>query len=213
LDEVQLFDAAVGALAPDGAEARHLDGCALCANGARMIAEGLVAAATRIAPAVAPPPSLRARLLGTIAEDLPFAAHQAALERLFDLDAEGVRAILRRSRQALEWEPGFVPGMWLFHLEAGPRWKEVAAGRRLDAGLVRFEPHARFGGHAHPGEEHSLILSGSLRLTDGRVYGPGDTAFESNGSVHGFTAGPDGCVFAVVLVDGLKFVDEQCNRG
>ena len=41
LDELQLFDVALGALDPDGPEARHVGECALCASGARMIAEGL----------------------------------------------------------------------------------------------------------------------------------------------------------------------------
>jgi putative transcriptional regulator len=210
LDEGQLLDAALGLL--DGDAARHLATCPRCAADARLLGEGLSGAASSTVAPIAPPPSLRARLLASVASEagLPYGEHQAALERLFDLDAAGVRALLARARDAAEWEPGFVPGMWLFHLEPGPRWRAAAdSGRRLDAGLVRFEPGARFDRHAHPGEEHTVILSGSLILDDGRLYRPGETSLERDGSEHGFFAGPDGCTFAVVLIDGLKFVEKK----
>lgn len=210
LDEAQLLDAALGALDTDGT--RHLATCARCAADARLLAEGIAAAGARSTVSVAPPPSLRERLFASIASDagLPYVEHRAALERLFDLDAAGVDAILARARDRAEWEPGFVPGMWLFHLEPGPRWRSVAeSGRRLDAGLVRFEPGARFDRHAHPGEEHTVILSGGLLLDDGRMTRPGEVNVERDGSEHGFFAGPEGCTFAVVLVEGLKFVEKK----
>ncbi len=148
---------------------------------------------------IAPPDALWARLEASLdAEDVaPFAAKLGAL---FDVGITRARELLGGLTSTDGWE-ALLPGVQLFHLTGGP----AAAG--ADVGFVRLQPGASFPLHRHRGDEHTLILTGRLRDSDGSESGPGDRAFKAAGSEHSFVAvGPGETIFAVV-VGGVDFLD------
>ena len=99
-----------------------------------------------------------------------------------------VRAAVRRSWAA--------PG--------GGRVEEVDGGlpRDLRIVVVTVRPGQRTGLHAHPGEEHHVVLSGRLRLTQGTTsveLGPGDYIVWDASIPHDAEAiGEDGAVVMII---------------
>jgi putative transcriptional regulator len=168
------------------------------ADGDLLEALGLLALLLRPIP---PSARSRERLLTTICQKpvrlLPF------LERLatfFDLSMDRLQEILVEIDDPERWQRGPLPGMLLFHLEAGPR----RAG--ADAGLVQLSPGFALPPHRHLGDERALVLEGGYREDTGRVFLPGDVHRMARGTLHGlrvFDEGP--CLLALVLYEGVEF--------
>ena len=163
----------------------------------RATAEALALVSLALEP-LATSSEARARLLAEAGARSWGGFHQA-MARLFDLSGAAVRELVRRARDASQWQPGPIAGVDLFHLEGGPRL--VLA----DCGLVRLAPGTAFPHHRHVGTEVSLILEGSLIESTGRVFHPGDLHELGKDSEHSFRISDDGpCVFAVVLSAGIE---------
>ncbi|HZS38224.1 MAG TPA: cupin domain-containing protein, partial [Polyangia bacterium] len=175
---------------------KHLAQCARCADDLRAAEETLALLGTSLQP-VAPPPSLRARLLESTREE----TLADKLARAFDLAREKAAEILAqltKPRTAENgWRPGPMPGMELYDFKAGPR----LAG--ADTGLVRFPPKMRFPRHKHLGQETMLVLQGGFCTDDGRHLRPGDALVMETGTSHDMLIDDDGCVAAVSLRVGI----------
>ncbi len=161
------------------------------------VEEALAAVAWAQAP-LPPPAAGRARLIeATRSEETPRFAFVDRVARFFDLTANEVRALFAKAASAAAWEPGPMPGMELFHLAAGPRW----AG--CDSGFVRFAGGSQFPMHKHLGEEHTFMIEGAITLDDGSELHSGQELIKEAGSSHAFTVHPGGCMFALILRDGV----------
>src|SRR5262245_65781929 len=95
------------------------------------VTEALVQSADALEP-IAPPESLRARLVKTLTGPDRFEPFFATLSRLADLPLEGLRKVLTTIDEAAGWEPGPLPTIQIIHFAAGPR----AFG--ADAGFLRL---------------------------------------------------------------------------
>ncbi len=150
--------------------------------------EGLDLLADAI-PVDAPPPSLRARLLGALAAE-PLAPLAVPLASLFEVGEDRARAYLAEIAGE-RWET-MAPGVALLHFDGGPG----TAG--ADVGFVRVDDDLDFPFHEHTGEERNLVLRGQLVDDDGQVYRAGDTFVHGPGSRHTFRS-QGGLIFAVVV--------------
>ncbi|MGE0327103.1 MAG: cupin domain-containing protein [Polyangiaceae bacterium] len=181
-----LPDWAIEALESDDAldEAARGDALAAVSNS--------LAALSNLLPTETPSAERRARLFATLESDQRYAPFTSRLARLFDLNEAAIDALLPRT-VGPDWEAFPIPGVELLHLDGGP------ATSGADVGLVRLAPGASFPLHRHLGHETALILEGGYTDSGGRDYHAGDVAEMSVDTEHEFTAGPDGCVFAVVV--------------
>lgn len=121
---------------------------------------------------------------------------------LFDLEDAAVQKVLHDAHGETAWE---VPGpIAYFHVQPGPRLAQVA-----EAGVVRLAPGMTFPRHRHRGDEHGLIVSGSLREDNsGRIGYPGDIFFMPDGSTHSVTAvSEQPCLFVVLLYGGTPDIE------
>lgn len=134
----------------------------------------------------------RRQLFERLEGDQRYAPFTGRLARLFDLEEDAIDALLPRTSGS-EWEAFPIPGVELLHLEGGP------ATTGADVGLVRLAPGATFPLHRHLGHETALILEGGYRDSAGRDFHAGDIAEMHADTEHDFTAGSQGCVFAVVV--------------
>jgi len=204
-------DAHDAASAPVAAQAHpHLLVCAACAARLRALREELTAAllTDEAEPAADVAQAAKARLLpvnsGAGAAQA-VAALQGFVRRiglLFDLDDAAVQKVLRDAHGDTAWE---VPGpIAFFHVQPGPRLSAVA-----EAGVVRLAPGMTFPRHRHRGDEHGLIICGSLREDNsGRIGYPGDILFMPDGSTHSVTAvSSEPCMFVVLLYGGTPDIE------
>lgn len=218
LTEEQLLQLALSVESPEGqggdaTGARHLAACSICA--ARLVAlrdeltESLLDS-TADAPPAAPAlldsaHGLKAQVLQ--AAQPPTSAAQLQgfarrIGRLFDLDEPTVQRLLQDSLGDTVWE---LPGpIAFFHFQPGARLTAVA-----EAGVVRLAPGMSFPRHRHRGDEHGLVLTGTLRDdSSGRIGQPGDILFMPHGSVHTVTAVSDEtCLFFVLLYGGTPDIE------
>jgi len=155
------------------------------------------------APAVRPPPALKARLMESISKVNRF---EWAVDRFAAMLRVGVakaRELLMAMDEPTSWKPGPVPGCELYFLEAG---FEGAL-----AGFVRFQPGVTFPHHLHKGEENVLVLQGSMKDdVDGSVLRTGQGGRQTEGSEHSITAlpGPP-CIYAAVVITGIDIPGYQ----
>jgi len=194
-----LVDYVLGALAPAERQAVELELARNpdLARNLLAVEEALAAVAWAQEP-LRPPSSGRARLIeATRTEETPRFAFVDRLARFFDLSANDVRALWVKAASPVSWEPAALPGMFLFHLIPGPRF----AG--TDAGLVRFDPGVTFPMHEHLGAEQTFMIEGGLTLDDGQALLHGQDLIMPAGSRHGFTVGPAGCLYALLLQTGV----------
>lgn len=186
----------------------HLERCARCSGELADATAALSDMALPLAP-VRPHPGVFTDLLASIAEREPRPERPTAADRfaelidrvaaLFDLTRERVRTLLDLVDEPAAWRPGKVPGIRLLDLRGG------AAIAGADAGLVRLEPGVTFPYHRHVGGEAVLVLEGSFVGDDGVVTGRGEGLRFEPESRHDFTARAEGCLFAVVIWQGLDF--------
>lgn len=192
----------------------HLDRCARC-SGELADATAALSDMALPLPPVRPHPSVFTDILASIAEGEPRPEGPTAADRftelidrvaaLFDLGRERVRTLLDLVDEPTAWRPGKVPGISLLDLRGG------AAIGGADAGLVRMEPGVTFPYHRHVGGETVLVLEGSFVGDDGVVTRRGEgLRFEAE-TRHEFTARPEGCLFAVVIWEGLDFTASRAE--
>jgi len=119
--------------------------------------------------------------------------------RLLDIDEARARQMMRDVDDASRWEPGFVPGMELIHVEGGEKVANAITGfARLPAG-------SHFPEHEHLGDELVLIIQGYCREGDETV-GPGSVIARPAGSAHSFDvlAGGTDLLYLAVVQEGLR---------
>jgi anti-sigma factor ChrR (cupin superfamily) len=127
------------------------------------------------APAQAPPPALRARVLARVA-----AAEPAVI------DHDGLRFV--RSGQ-LAWGPGAMPGFEVKSLFTDP------SGRRTTT-IIRMAPGTTYADHRHADIEELFLLEGDL-LVSGVLMRAGDYCRAEADTMHDGVMTPSGCVFIV----------------
>jgi len=124
-------------------------------------------------PPQAPPPALRAKLLGRIA------AEEAAV-----IDRDGMRFV--RSTQ-LGWEPGAGPGVEVKRLFTDP------SGNRTTK-MYRMAPGSTYPAHRHADVEDIYVIEGDL-LVCGVLMRAGDYCRAEAGSLHEGVRTANGCLF------------------
>lgn len=174
-DEIRSTAALYSAGGLPPAEARafeeHMAVCTVC----REEAEAFDAAADLLAenvPQVAPPPSLRERLLGRVAKP----ARESGLH------------VLRASEG--KWRPTPFPGV---------TYKTLHLDREtmMMTSLLRLEPGAFFPKHHHNALEQCLVIEGDVRQDD-VIMGVGDySTFEANRD-HSRITTERGCVLLLI---------------
>jgi len=198
--EDRLFDWALGTLAGEERAAVdvHLLSCARCRLESMAVVESLALYPASL-PSVTPSPEARLRLLQATRPVQPLQHLEQAgrLATFFDLSPGEARSILEKSSSPPAWAPSGFPGLHLLHVSAGPKY----AG--ADAGLVRIDAGVSFPRHRHDGTEHTLVLAGSLTTDDGRTLAPGDELVMPIGSSHSLTVSDEGCLYALVLFEGI----------
>lgn len=155
----------------------------------------------RLVAPTPPSPGLRAALLQAVAGPwwAPFARRARAL---LDLDDDATVALFAAVSAPDRWQAGPGDGVELFHIDAGP----ALAG--AITGFVRLAPGARFPHHRHVGHETVLVLEGGF-VDDGRVCAAGEEVTMPPGSDHDVVAGPQGCLYLAVVLEGLAFDGED----
>lgn len=166
--------------------------------------EALMHALAEGLPQVAPPPSVRDRLMASIDDEAErYAPFLSSLQKIFDLGRDAMRDVLERAKDAAQWEAGPYPGTQLFHFDGGP------ATALADCGLVRFPAGFVHPYHEHLGRESVLILSGSHTESDGTVARPGDVLIKEAGTGHAYTVAESApYVFAIALEIGIEVFPE-----
>jgi putative transcriptional regulator len=146
---------------------------------------------------VEPSPDVVAQLLAS-AGGGRFERFVARIAEVFDLAAERTRELLGLTERATSWE-GPVPGIGLIHFDGGP------ACATADCGFVRISPGGTFPWHTHRGDELSIVVAGTLRDHDGKLYRAGDELFRPAGSQHELTAeGREDVIFIARAFDGIE---------
>ena len=177
----------------------HVRGCVRCSTEFAATVDTLAwLAATNTS--VTPSPRVREQLFGRVRGKSRWAPFIDRVAELFDLAAEKAEALLETLEDPKNWVPGPGGGNELYFVPKGPR----LAG--ADAGFLRLGANVQFPKHKHLGQETAIIMAGSL-LEDGsdRVWQSGDVQVNEAGSVHSFKASEDGCLFAVVVFQGVDF--------
>jgi ChrR-like protein with cupin domain len=155
-------------------------------------------AAALALPPVPPPPSLRDRLLASVAGASRFADLVAPVARLYGLDDAAAAAMLDRLDEDQAWSPGLIPGTRCIAM------RPAAATGATVGFLLRVPAGFDFPVHEHVGgAEHGLVLQGSCIDGDGMIYRRGESFENAGGSVHGFSVPSDEPDFIVALrLDG-----------
>lgn len=154
-------------------------------------------AATELVAPVTPRPDVKARLMASVGVGR-FEKFAARMASLYDVTVEKARELLALIERPASWETG-APGIGLVHFGGGPAYAAA------DCGFVRIAPGATFPQHRHLGEEVSVILSGSVRDDQGRVFRAGDELVQAQDSGHDLTAiGDEDCIFAARAMNGIE---------
>lgn len=221
LAEEQLLQLALDADRPDGlvrdvAGAQHLAICPACAARVVILRDELTEQLLGASAAAVPSSSanrvasadlvdLKDRVLTAAQPQTSAAGLQGFVRRirlLFDLDDAAAQKVLADALGETAWE---LPGpIAFFHFQPGARLAQVA-----EAGVVRLAPGMTFPRHRHRGDEHGLVLTGTLRDDgSGQIGFPGDIMFMPDGSVHTVTAvSNDTCLFFVLLYGGTPDIE------
>ena len=147
---------------------RHVAACAVCRAEVRAFDE----AASELAfdGEMAPPPSLRSRVLASIQES-----------------ADAI-AIVRAHDGA--WVRTPFPGVSVKPLYIDPQTKLVTQ-------LVRLAPGAYIPAHRHAAPEQCFVVEGDVSIGD-EVFGAGDFSIASTKSMHGRVSSVQGCLLVIV---------------
>lgn len=194
-----LLDYVLGTLDAEAAEevAAHLPGCGSCAAERAELMEALSLVAASVAPAR--PSAALSEAVALLPSD-PLRAMARRVARLLDVGVERAGALLDLVHDAEGWEPGFVKGLALRHLPAGPSLSGAVVG------YVRVAPDMDFPRHRHLGHETVLVLQGALQTEDGHVYQAGDLLPAEADTEHGFRSLPGEELLYLAIVDeGVDF--------
>lgn len=158
----------------------------------RAACDAALAELGRSAPAAAPAPELRARLLKRIAQAAPAPAPENVTERpagSFDVipGVSGVRT------SSAPWLPAPLPGVSYKVIARDPE-------RGYTTRLVRFEPGIRYPKHRHGGTEEIFVLEGSVWV-NGTLLKAGDYCRSMEGTEEEGTYTEDGATAIVVSSD------------
>jgi len=202
---------ALGALPPEESRSfeRHLEeGCAVCADEAIASLRATSALAELAADPVAPPPTLRDRLLARLAEEkAPDAGPDAGAGSA--AAAAGAAPEEPPSPQVWKnWQPGPVDEFVLLRKNEGS-WEEtgvsgvtvrrlfIDSSRQTATMLVRMTPGSSYPPHRHAGPEECYVLEGDLRHGD-LVMRAGDYQRGDRSSVHDVQWTEGGCLLLIV---------------
>lgn len=126
---------------------------------------------------------VRERLMKTISTALqPPAGHAPGI--MYDKDG----VLIARS-QAMNWQPGQLPGLFLKVL-----FNDTQRG--YTTALVRMTAGTHYPSHKHAGVEELFLLEGDLSV-DELSMKPGDYCRGETGSIHGEIYTNSGCLFMV----------------
>jgi len=170
--EAQAALFALGGLPPEETakfKQRLSAGCPLC-NAELQDCEQVTAALALSVSEVAPPPSLKARLLASI-EPQPTPAQPAG----------SLGTIVRPGDT--EWESPV----------AGVQLRKLLGRKTM---LVRMAPGASLPAHEHRHAEQCLVLEGSISH-EGQTARAGDFTYMPAGSTHSDLHSPDGCLLLI----------------
>jgi anti-sigma factor ChrR (cupin superfamily) len=144
--------------------------------------------------AVTPSDDVRTRILMSVgAPDgaSRFDRFVAQVAELFDVTADGARAVLAKIDDAAAWRP-LMPGIDCIRVSGSNHPAQAQCA------FVRVAAGTTFPWHHHVGEERSLVLHGGAHLADGRDLGPGDLMVVDESVEHDFVIeGDEACIFAV----------------
>lgn len=187
------------AAAEHAAVENHMRGCVRCSAEFAATVDTLALLATT-ATSVTPSPKVGEQLFARVRGKARWAPFIDRVAELFDLAVEKAEALLETLEDPNNWVPGPGGGNELYFVPKGPR----LAG--ADAGFLRLGANVQFPKHKHLGQETAIIMAGSLR-EDGsdRVWQSGDVQVNEAGTEHSFTASAEGCLFAVVVFQGVDF--------
>ena len=189
---------ALGVLEPDEADAVERAVAAdpaLAAELAELIdATHMLAGAV---PAAVPPVEVKARLLGSVGGGR-FESFSMRIAKMFDVTVDRARELLALTERDASWARP-VPGVSIVHFAGGP------ACATADCGIVQIAPGGTFPWHRHRRDEMSVVLAGTIRDADGRLYTVGEEMFQPAGSEHDVaTVGDEPAVFAACAFDGIE---------
>jgi len=151
---------------------------------------------------MAPSTALRDALLASVTSTAWYEPFVRRTASLLELGHDAARAVLAAIDDASRWMMGPGDGIELFHIEAGPGLEGAITG------FVRLAPGAVFPLHRHVGYEDVLVLQGSF-VHDGSFIKSGMEAPMGPTTSHDVVAGPDGCVYLAVTLEGLAFDGED----
>ena len=199
----QLPELLLGTLAPGDRERveRHLEACADCqAQWAALSPASEVL--LQALPPEPPPAGLGQRLMAFIRGEGRFADFAAEVARLFDVEQDTARELLRQVGQPDAWMEGPAPGIQLLPVASGPRLEGALAA------FVRLAPGVSFPTHTHGGQELNFVIQGGFREDTGREVWPGQRLEKNSGTTHAYVAleGPD-CIAASILWGEIQFAE------
>ncbi|MFO0981051.1 MAG: cupin domain-containing protein [Planctomycetota bacterium] len=172
----------------------HLQVCVLCRQEVQSLKDA-AAALTLLAPAVAPPPSLRAKVLSRFRQERD--------------RRPGERASTTEQRPWQHWDADRPQGDLFFALGQESQWERTGFDgidiRRLFVDpshdrvtmLVRMAPGAAYPSHRHGSAEECYVISGDLRVGD-TVMHTGDYQCARGGSEHPVQSTENGCLLFIV---------------
>jgi hypothetical protein len=161
--------------------------------------------AAELAPAVAPPADVQARLLSSIGAGR-YEAFAPRLATIYDVPLARAREYLGLIDRPASWKESKgwgveLAGIALVDFAGGPAYAAA------DCGFVRIAAGCTFPWHMHRGEELNLVLAGTLRDHAGHVYRPGDEVVLSAGDAHELMADPgEDVLIAARLFVGIEVV-------
>jgi quercetin dioxygenase-like cupin family protein len=133
---------------------------------------------------IAPPPSLRARILADAEPSARLGRFASTVAELLDLGIDKAKQLLERIDDPSAWVEE-LPGISFFWVEGGPR---VAGAVR---GFVRVDAGHDFPEHEHLGDEVILVLQGGFEdAARGLSFHAGDIDRMPQGTAHAFRALP-----------------------
>ncbi len=134
---------------------------------------------------------------------MPYAIHLDAIAKMLAGSRVALEGELRGMPHPDTWADGPVKHCRLFPCRGESPLQDVILS------LVLMESGSTFPSHDHLGDEHILILQGSLLNEDGALYRPGDQFMMEKGTSHSFQV-PEGLdlIYFNVVHHGLR-IGEQ----
>jgi anti-sigma factor ChrR (cupin superfamily) len=181
---------------PDEARAfeEHLrQGCVVCRTEVEAFA-ATTAHLGHLADTAPPSPSLRARVMGSIASEDPRCSDPSPRSlqvwKLWENEGTEADSIVRR-RTEEGWQRTTAEGVAVRRLF-------VDAARQMVTMLVRMDPGSSYPPHRHADVEECFVLQGDLHVGDELVMHAGDYQRVGRDSVHDVQSTEGGCLLFIV---------------